>query len=193
MKLMLVFCLSLLSFFPQRSIQTRRDVLLVYGESLPMAFLLEIKEERHIALYSIPMSLYLSDPCVLHYPTAIANVSDRTCMIDALEAAFPFQISDTIYLHTKAIESAFETVPHAEDISEFSDIQRYFDTLAQHVDLSALWHIGDYIDCDLSLSQLWRAYRIFTADDITIDYYFLHLFVIDAAHTVALDATFYQK
>ena len=192
MKYLYLLALLVMPYHPLKHSTPQKDVILVYGDHLSMAFLIEIINDQHTAIYSLPMTLVLPSACGDQYPVPIAYVSERECLIDTLEAIFPFHISDSVYLHTEQMEEDLTFSMHGKDINNFTDMQTYFDELSQQVSLSLLWQIGKYMDYHFSLSTLWEYYHIYQAEDLIIDYYFLHLFPLDALHSVALDTHFYR-
>lgn len=191
MKYLFIFSLLMMPYHPLKQTTQRKDAILVYGDHLSMAFLIEIIDEQHTAVYTLPMTLVLPDACGGGYPLPIGYQNDRECLIDTVESIFPFHIDDSVYLYTEAMEADLTFSLHAEAIESFADMQQYFDELSQQVNLSLLWQIGNYMDYHFSLSTLWEYYHIYRAENLEIDYYFLHLFEIDALHSVALDTRFY--
>ncbi len=191
-KLCLTMSLCLFPYQPIAKVSAQKEVLLVYGDQLSMVFLLEI-HDHHISIYTLPMSLLLPNKCANDYPAPLAYFSDSTCLIETIEAVLHLHIQEQIYLHTEAIEQDMKFTKQAKDIHDFTDIQNYFDELAQQVDIGTLWHIHEYVDCDCSLAHLWDYYHIYQADDLVLDYYFLHLFMLDSQHSIALETQFYER
>lgn len=171
---------------------TKEEVILIYGDELSMLFLISIQPSHTVSIKTIPMNTMIPAVCANNHPTALSNISDEDCIKASLAAVYPLEITNSLYLHTKQIEQDFTVSLPARACKNFADMQTYFHEIGTQISYSIIWGIHDYINSDISLLDLYTYYDLYTADDLKLQYYFLHLIQLDAFHSVSLDTQFYK-
>lgn len=171
---------------------TKEQGLLIYGDDLTMMFFVTPLSDDQVALRTIPANTIVPATCASNKVVALSSIQDDTCLRDTINNAFPIEITNTIQIHTKQIEEDFTITKPAKQLTDFHEMQDYFDALGSQLSISLLWKFHTYVTTDLSIQDMIRYYQIYTADKFGIQYYFLHLLSIDPYHTVAIDHNFYQ-
>lgn len=198
MKMKLVLCFLLL-FYPLFTTTTKaiasnekEEAILVYGDDLSMVFLISIRPSQTIAIRTLPSNSVIPAVCANNQVVTLSSLNDQACLTSSLMAAYPIDIVNTIYISTQKIEEDFKVSKRAKELSSFADMQIYFHELGSQLSFSIIFSLHHYIKTYVSLSDLYTYYQLYTADDLSIQYYFLHLIQLDFSHWISLDTAFYK-
>lgn len=169
-------CLMLLSCLPAHA--ATATTILIYSDRLSMFLLLTAKNDHEVDIATIPSDIVFPITCANNTPATLSTITDadmQTCMIETVSSALSISVTKYIYLHGKAIEQAYVTTLSMKDIQNLEQLQSYFSAIGEQVHLSVVWKFPQYMNTNLSLSQIYDLYQIYKAEDFSITYHFLHL------------------
>ena len=169
-----------------------KTTYLIYGD-MPNYILIEQMEDDQLRVLSLPSTLILQAACTSKSVAinTLASPTTLSCLKETIETSFAKTIDHTIYLNTEMIDQDFPQHLKGADLINMDCMISYFNSLRNQLDISILWNYQSYIQTDLSLWELKDLFPIFTAQQPSIQYRYLHLLGSEQ-YWYALDKKIYK-
>ena len=160
-------CLML--FLTPIQARTKKDLIYITSKDLPYIYLIEKASKEHLNVFIIPSNLYLN--------TSLKQ-TDITTTRKYIKQYFHLDSSKYVSIDMDAIDQDFHIKKKNYDLSTMDGITSYFMDAKKEITISDILNYQRYIDSDLSFSDDYEFYKMFS-HKITIDYIYLPYMQID--------------
>lgn len=172
-KLMKKYCIAILCSFmlfltPVRA-QTKKDLIYITSKDLPYVYLMEKTNKDHLNVFILPANLYLNTQLKKADITSARQMISQNLHLDS---------SKYVVIDMDAIDQDFHVKKKNYDLSTMDGITAYFMDAKKAISISDILNYQRYIDTNLSFSDDYEFYKMFS-HKVTIDYIYLPYMQID--------------
>lgn len=164
MKKICMICLCCLMLFTTPLYaHTNKDFIYITSQDLPYIYLIEKVNDHHLNVMILPSNLYLD------HMLKQADIHEARAMI---EQSFHLSSNHYVSIDMNAIDQDFGVKKKNYDLTSMDGITAYFMDAKKEIGLSDILNYQRYIDTDLSFSDDYEFYKMFS-HKVTIDYIYL--------------------
>lgn len=165
---MIILCCLMLFLTPVHA-RMKKDLIYITSKDLPYIYLIEKANSNHLNVFILPSNLYLN--------TSLKQ-SDVASARKLIEETFHLSTSKYVSIDMDAIDQDFHIKKKDYNLSTMDGITAYFMDAKKEITISDILNYQRYIDSDLSFSDDYEFYKMFS-HKVTIDYIYLPYMQVD--------------
>lgn len=162
--ILLCICFFLMMSTSLYAQETLHDLILIHSKELPYLYLVQTRKDQSLDVYVIPSDVYVSN-------VPLKELSTQS-LHSQLKDHFKLNVENDVDVSLDTIDQDFGLDHETYDLTTMKGMTDYFVAVKNKLSMSDILHYQRYIDSDLSLSEYYDFYQMFSKK-VIIHYHYL--------------------